>query len=542
MDGRTVATAALVLVFVLGGAQLAFTDVGESQGTSFTPAVTLASMPAGPDAKITDLAAAGDGEGGATAWIVTQDGEWSVRMARLTVADGKVTAEDTTTVVETDQRLESVSIDVRGERVAVAFERAGANNVAVHVLPSGEQYVVGQSALRVVETGVTLTPQGPVVGYQEYLNGTYRVAVTGVTPGSQRVLVGGRTTGNGVPAVTSSGDRVAVTWYDAENRSAILSALTLEDGSLAVDSHTRLGAARIAGSFGGQGVITMATDGGPGGVRSVWTDVGEVRTVGWKPDGTETGGADLGPGERPAVATADGTWLAAWLVQTRSSGLDVRFARAAGANTTTGIASQFQTDATHPSPVFAPDAGIVWTERGDESRVLASGFRQESTTGALTRLRLMPQRFAFVGLAGAIVAVVVTPLMPWTFVSFFVAFYATSATARNRFERTVARSGNGDSHSADLARIRGRIDRVPQWVWVGLFALVDSALLYLILPAGVSATAIEFSHPIGVSVLAALGTAVLLVERTWESTWGPLIIFAYLQTAALWITGLPTIL
>lgn len=542
MDGRTVAAAVLVLLLVLGGSQLAFTDVGKAQGNSFTPAVTLESMPAGPDAYVADLAAAGDGSRGAAAWIVVQDSQWSVHVAHLSIDDGVVTAEETVELVEGSQRIESVSIAVEGETTAVAYERARDNEVAVHLLPEDTQHVVGQDAVRTVETGVTLTDQGPVVGYQEYRNGTFRTTVTTLESGGQAQLVGGSTTGNGVPALATTDGQVTVLWYDAVNRTAVLTPGTVEGTGLTMEEHHQLGEAQVAGSFGGQGVMAMANDGSSSTVRNVWTDVGRVKTAEWSPGEPAGDSETLGVGERPGVATDETGWLAAWLVETRASGLDIEFVREQGGNATTGVVSQHQTDAIHPSPLFAPDPGVVWTERGAESQVLASGFREEATTDPMTRLRVNPERFLFIGLAGAVLGVVLTPMMPWNFIAFFVAFYATSATLRNRVERTIARRGNGDTESADLGRIRARIDAVPMWVWVAGFVVLDSVLLYFILPAGVSATAIEFSNPVGVSVVAAAGTAVMMVVRNWKSTWGPMIVFAYLQTVGLWLTGLPTIL
>lgn len=542
MDGRTVAAAVLVLLLVLGGTQLAFTDVGKAQGNSFTPAVTLESMPAGPDAYVADLAAAGEGSRGAAAWIVVRDGQWSVHVAHLSIDDGDVTADETIELVEGSQRIESVSIAVEGESTAVAYERTGDNEVAVHVLPEDTQYVVGQDALRTVETGVTLTDQAPVVGYQEYRNGTFRAAVSTLESGDQPQLIGGSTTGNGVPALASTDDQVAVMWYDATNRTAVLTPGTVTDTTIAMDEHHRLGEAQVAGSFGGQGVMAMANDGSASTVRNVWTDVGRVKTAEWSPGEPAGDSETLGVGERPGVATDETGWLAAWLVETRASGLDIEFVRERGGNATTGVVSQHQTDAIHPSPLFAPDPGVVWTERGAESQVLASGFREEATTGPITRLQLNPERFVFIGLSGAVLGVVLTPMMPWNFVAFFVAFYVTSATLRNRVERTIASRGNDDTDSADLGRVRARIDAVPTWVWVAGFVVLDAVLLYVLLPAGVSATSIQFSNPVGVSVVAAAGTAVMMVVWDWESTWGPMIVFAYLQTVALWLTGLPTIL
>lgn len=536
MEWRSVAAAVVVLALLLAGAQLAFTDVGKAYGSHFAQPQRLDVVDVATQGHVADLAAAGDGDRGAVAWVVQTDEGSRIELARVHTADGEPTVADHEVVYRTDHRLDAVAVAVRGERVAVAADRADAAGVVLRTFPDDETTVFAANATRTVEAGVTLAASGPVVGWQEYRNGSYH-AVAARSPGAVRD-VGSPTGGVGVPAM-AAGDGVGVVWYDHGDLTA-RAALGTADGGLAFDRRASLGRARVVGSFGGQGTMAMDAAGTPAGVRAVWLDAGTVRTatVGW--DGTVGDRATFGPGDRPNVAAADDGWLAAWLTDSATGGIDVTYRYHGPDGDTTGIASRLQSDANHPTPLFAGGPGLAWVERADTDTVYLSAYDDRMTTDPLTRLRTQPQLFAFYGLVAAAIGVILTPVMPWHAVTGFLAFYATSVSFQRRLRRWVA--GRAADERAAHDRLNERLGAVPGWGWLAAFVAVDTLLFATMLPASVTVTAIAFSHPLGTSALAAAGTAAVVAVSPRRSVWWPIVLFAYYQTVLLWTTAVPTIL
>lgn len=536
MEWRSVAAAFVVLALLLAGAQLAFTDVGKAYGSHFAQPQRLDVVDVATDGHVADLDAAGDGDRGVVAWIVQTDAGSRIELAHVRTADGEPTVSDHRVVYRTDRPLDSVAVAVRGDRIAVAADRADAAGVVLRTFPDDETTVFAANATRTVEVGVTLADGGPVVGWQEYRNGSYH-AVAARRPGAVRDI-GNPTGGVGVPAMVA-GDGVGVIWYDHGDLTA-RAALGAADGGLTLDRRATLGNARVVGSFGGQGSMSMDAAGTAAGVRAVWLDAGTVRTatVGW--DGTVGDRTSFGPGDRPNVAATDGRWLAAWLTDSATGGIDVTYRYHGPDGDTTGIASRLQSDANHPTPLFAGGPGLAWVERADTDTVSLSAYDDRVTTDVQSRLQTQPQLFAFYGLVAAAIGVILTPVMPWHAIAGFLAFYATSVSFQRRLRRWVA--GRAADERAAHDRLNDRLGAVPGWAWLAAFVAVDVALFVALLPASVSVTSIAFSHPLGTSALAAAGTAAVVAVSPRQSVWWPIVLFAYYQTVLLWATAVPTIL
>lgn len=544
MAGRasTAVVAVLVLVSVVTASQLAFTDVGREVGGDWSSPTAIDSLDAGRDADITSVAVASetssDGES-VVAWIVKSGDTWRVKTAPLSVQEGTVSVGDQTVVATSSVELVTVDVAADTEPVVV-WERQPDNQILL-ARPGTEPTVVSNGSLRVAQPSVALADGTPVIAWQAYGEGGY--ATVARTPDSAVTTVGDAVSGRGSPAVTATGKQVAVVWMDPDGTSIRARQATGGD-PLAFGEEQTLGRARPLGGFGsGQGSVALAATSDASGVRAAWTDVGVVTIGGTSWAGAPQTSMEVASGGRPGIATSGDQWLAAWLVENSASGSDVDYALGTTDGATTrGPVSRLASSANHPRPVFAPDAGIVWTERGSQTQLLASAHRSESAVGPVTRLTRSFGRFVFIGLAAAFVGTVTVVVMPWTFFAYLLAFILTTRVALNRTTRLLAWLSGIRGERRRQGAIETDLRHVPTPTWVAVFAILDTALLVVLLPASVQSTALSFTHPLGVSLIAAAGTIPVLAIANLRSAWRASVVFAYLQTAALWTTALPAVM
>lgn len=545
MQARTLVVGGLVLVALLVGTQVAFTGVGQPVSPLFSEPTEATVFGTGPDTYVVDVAADGDDGGGAVAWTERRGDRFRVRVARTEIADGTVTVGEPRTLASADAALTSLDVAVRGGEVAVVWERTAGNDVVLARPSAGTTRVVSDDPLRVEQPAVALVDGGTVVAWRQYRDGEFDVRLATLPGGPAadgavvRRFVGGPSAGIGSPSLSAAGDGFAVTYLDADESVAVTRFGRLTADGAALGSRVVLGDARAAGGFGGGGQAALGSDANATAVRGVWVDVSSVLTGTATREGPVRSAADLGPGDRPGVAVLGGDWLAAWLVQSPSTGADVLFADAAGRR---GQLSRLPSSAADPSPLFAPEAGVAWSERGVENRVLVAAALDRPRGGTVDRLAREPAQFGFVTLTAAVVGLVTVPILPWVFFAVAGAFYATSRTVNGLALRLVARLGGLSGERPDPRVLRERFEAVPAVVWLVVFAAWEVALLTVLLGPSTSATSISFSSPVAVSLGALLGTiAVGWVGRV-DSPWRVVGVFVYLQTAALWATALPTIL
>ena len=542
MRARLAAAAVVVLLALVVGAQLGYTEVGQPVGARWSDPATLASSPV-DESRVLEVAAAGDGETGAVAWLTRSGDTYRVEVARVTAEAGTVEVGPRRTVASGATELESVDVAVDGDAVALAWERSLENDVVLYA--DGEARVVSDDPLRVLEPSVALVDGGAVVAWQQYNGGDFAVEVAGATADGDvtRTAVSVETGGIGSPSVDAAGDGFALVWYDDGSRSTRAAFGRLGPDGPTLGPAQVLGAARPSGGFGGGASGAMAVDGAARGdaVRAVWLDVGTVTTAASTRGGSADEPTTHGRGDRPRVAVAEDRWLAAWVVTGRAADTDLRYA-AGGEGTPSGTLSRFPSSANHPSPFYAPDAAVAWSERGGESRVLVAGLRETPDRRYLARLTTEPGRLAFVGVAALVVAVVTLPIMPWLFVSMLVAFYLTTRLARSALVGALARLAGLRGDAVDPRAVETRLDDVPPEAWAALFAAGEVALLVVLLPPVGANVSLSFAGPVVLSLGAAAGTAALQAVERQRSPWRIIAVFAYLQTAALWATALPDVL
>lgn len=542
MEPRSLAVAAAVLLTLVVGAQLAYTTVGQPVGERWSHPVTAAAV-AGDDARVVEVTAAGGPAGGVVAWIERAGERYRVAFVRVTVRGGDVTLGDRRTVARRDLELQGLDAAAAGDEVALAWERARANDVVLYRSGHDGVRVVSDDPLRAAEPSVALVDDGAVLAWQQWADPGFAIELAvvtgrGVTYRSVDVATGGR----GSPALAATRDGFAVTWFDADTRSAKTAFGTLEDDAIELASPQRLGRAQPAGGFGGgTGPITIDAGASDTVVRAVWLDLATVTTAQTNPGGPTSEPVALGPGDRPRVAVDQDRWVAAWIVSDRAADTDLGFA-IGGAAEAAGTLSRFESSANHPSPFFGPDPAAAWSERGAESRVLVSGFRDSAERRYGTRLRTEPGRLVFIGLAAGALGIVTLPIMPWLFVSALVGFYLTNRFIRTRFVRTMARLSGLFGGPGDESVARARLEAVPPIAWAAAFAVGEVALLVYLLPSVGATVALSFAGPVVLSVGAGVGTGLVHLVAPQRSPWRLIAIFAYFQTAALWATALPDIL
>lgn len=544
MAGRasTAIVAVLVLLSVVTVSQLAFTDIGREVGGDWSAPTAVDSLDAGPDTDITSVAVASpatsDGAG-VVAWIVKTGDTWRVKIAPLSVRDGGVSVGDPTVVATSN--VELVSVDAATSREPVVVWERQPDNQILLARPGGEPTVVSNGSLRVAQPSVALADGTPVVAWQAYSEGGY--AAVARTPDGAVTTVGDAVSGRGSPAVTATGQNVAVVWVDPDGTSIRARQVSRRD-PLAFGAEQTLGRARPLGGFGSsQGAMSLAATSDARGVRAAWTDVGVVSIGDTTWAGESRASREVASGDRPGIATSGNRWLAAWLVDNPASGSDVDYALGTtDGDPTRGRVSRLASSANHPRPVFAPDAGIVWSERGSQTRLLASAYRPGSAVGPVTRLTRSFGRFAFVGLAAAFVGAVTVVVMPWTFFAYLLAFLLTTRLVLDRTTRLLTWLSGVRGEQRSRGAIETQLRTVPTPTWVAVFAILDTVLLVSLLPASVQSTALSFGHPLGVSLLAAAGTIPIVAVADLRSAWRASVVFAYLQTAALWTTALPAVM
>lgn len=551
MRGSGILVAVLALVFVVVAAQVAFTDVGREVGADLSAPVEVTSTPASQDSGITSVAVASPssgtdpGSGAGLAWIKRTGDQWRVQYAPLTISDGAVSVGDPVTVATSKSELGGLDL-AAGPRPVLVWERQASNEVVL-ASPGGDgARVVSNDSLRVDAPSVAVVEGTPVVAWQAYRDGGYRVVATvadGADGSGDIQRVGSLVAGRESPRVTATGDRVAITWVDPNGDQVLLRQGTL-DGRLSLQPQRTLGTARPLGGFGGgQGAVSMGAASSQDGVRVIWTDLGVVTVGGTGWDGTVTAPVQLGRGNRPGIATQGDDWLAAWLVSGTASGTDVDFAAGTGgAVTARGPASRLASSANSPRPIAAPDLGLVWTERGTQSRVLVSAYTPGGEVGTIERLTRSGGRFAFIGLGSAVVAGITVVVLPWTFFAYLIAFLATTRIALDKVTLVLSWLSRNVGDGRSRGAIESQLRVVPVGTWVALFVVMETGLLLVLMPASVQSTTISFTHPLGVSVLAALGTIPVLLALDVDSAWHGSVVFAYLQSAALWTTALPAVM
>lgn len=537
MDRRSIPVAVVVLVVLLVAAQLSFTDVGLAYGRHFSEATTLESFPAGGADHVVDLAAAGGPDHGVVAWIDRHGDTYTVRTATVTVHGTAADHSAVRTVYTSTTPLDSIAVATDGDNTAIAVDRGTANDVVLLDLPSNGTRRFATGAIRTVEVSVAFVDGRPLVGWQEFRNGGMTVVTALAGSNGTGRVVGGPANGVGAPSVTSADGHVAVVWRNPDSLRAVAALGRVENGSLVADRSVDFGSAYPLGSFGGQGTVSMDAAASPAGVRAIWTDGGIVRTAVADWNGSVSDERTVDSGDRPRVAVRNGDWLAAWLTDSPTGGLDVAYRYTADGTSTAGAASRLPTDANYPTPLFAPSPALAWTERGSNSRVLVSAYSGRPGGDPVARFSTDASTFLFYGLIAAALAFVLTALMPWTVIAGLVAFFVTS----NFFRRVLARFVT-DEKDLRERRLPEPIPSVPYWGWIAAFVALDVALLVVLLPASVAATSIRFSNPLSISLLAALGTAAVVAVDRGESVWVPIVVFAYLQTALLWVVALPSVM
>lgn len=541
MQARSLAVAAVLLLSLVVVAQLAYTTVGQPVGERWTD--PTAAVSTGDGAELVEVAAAGDGDAGAVAWIARSGDRYEVSVVRVGVVDGQVSLGPRRTVASDAPELQGLDVAVDGDDVALVWERARDNDVVVYRSGTDRARVVSDDPLRVLEPSVALVDDGTVVAWQQRNGSRFVVEVAGVTDTAVSYrTVPVATGGTGSPSVDAAGEGFALTWFDADSRTtrAAFGALAPDGPDLAPSRE--LGPARPVGGFGGgTGPVSVGAGAGDGAVRAVWLDRVRVTTAAATRDGPVTEPTTLGRGDRPRVAVGDGRWLAAWVVTGREADSDVAFATG-GEGRSSGTVSRYPSSANHPSPFYAPDAAVAWSERGAESRVLVSGLLDSPDPRYAARLGAEPGRLGFVAVAAVVIGAITLPVMPWVFLSMLAAFYLTNRFVRRRAVRALATLSGLAGRSGDEAAIRARVETVSPAAWAAAFVVGEVALLVLLLPPVGANVSLSFAGPVPLSVAAALATGLLQLVSPQRSPWRIVAVFAYFQTAALWATALPDVL
>lgn len=571
MQVRVVAAGVLVLVGLLVGVQLAVTTVGQTTGPSWSEPTQLATLPADEETEMLDVASA-SGDPGAVAWLVRDGDTWRITVARVAIGDSaerssarsrsqsgdgearsasgsgtesgnaEVTVTEQWTAVESDEALAGLDVAVRGRTVAVVWERAGTNDVTLaERTPDGNRTtVVSGDSPRVAEPSVAFAGSVPVVAWQAFDDGRFVVGVATVDDEVRRHTLDAPVRGTNSPTVVATDEQVGIVWADAEDGTARVTTGTVGPGaSSQFEGAATLGDARPRTGIGSGPGRALTVGGGRNEttVRAVWTDVAAVETATVR-DGSVVERRRIGSGERPDVAVHGDRWLAAWLVDTTGSGIDVRY-HYGGPAASSGTLSRLPSSARAPRPLFAPDPGVAWLERGGQWRVLAAAHLDEPRGGSVERLGEAPLRFLFVAVAAALVGLLTVPVFPWVLFGFVAAFLVTTGAVRDRALGALAVLARPVA-STSPNELRARLAAVPALVWLVPFALVETALLVAFLGTGAVPGTLAFRAPVAISVAALVGTVLLVAPRRQPSGWLGAFLFVYLQSAALWATVIPS--
>lgn len=543
MEVRTFVVVAAVLLSLVVGAQLAYTTVGQPVGERWSDPAAVLTVPS-DDSQVLDVVAAGDRDGGVVAWLVRAGDRYRVSYVSVTVQDGQVSVGDRRTVASGGRELNDLAVAVEGEAIAIAWERAKDNDVVLYRAGPDSARVVSDDPLRVAEPSVAFVDGQAVLAWQQWAGTDYTVEVASVSEsGVSYHTIDNVTGGAGSPSVDTMGNAIAVTWFDANSRTVRTALGTIERGRLQLGTPRSLGTARPIGGFGGGSgsPIEMDAAASTTGVRGVWLNQGAVTIARFDVDRNVSEPATYGMGERPRIGVDEDGWLAVWVVTGRAADSDLRYV-IGGEWSASGTLSRYQSSANYPSPFFGPDAAVAWAERGGESRVLISAFRESGDPRVLARLQTEPGRIAFIGLAAAALGIVTLPIMPWVIFSMIGAFYVTNRFFRRRFERVLARLSTIAGRPIDESEMSDRLESVPPTLWAAAFAVVEIAFLVYLFPSIGTAVAISFAGPVTLSLAAGIGTGLVQWVTPQRSPWRIAAIFAYFQTTALWATALPDVL
>lgn len=544
MRGSRVVLGAAVLTVLLVGTLLAYTGVGQEVGLHWNEPAEVAALQSDQDTFVSAMAATGDREGGAVAWIERDGDDQTVRVARFNVRKGTVEVGERQTVARPTPRLTGLDVAVRGREVAVAWSRPVENQVVLaRVTEEGINRRVIADPFRVGGPTVTLTPRGPAVAYTaaDAAGTPFEVRTARVTGGNVTVArVGGPSRRAHAPTVTSAGNRLAVIWFNSGNDTATVTTGGVGSAS-AFDRTVVAGEARVKGAFSGgtREVPFVAGARTASAVRPVWTDAGTVTATTVDDRGTVGEPQEFGPGGHPDAAARGDRWLLAWVAPRRGTGDDVFFRSSRG---TGDVVSQFTSNAIWPRPAFAPAPAIAWVEWGSTDRVLVSAYLDDRRRPVLARLTNAPQRFAFISLSAAVLGLVTVPIMPWSFLGLFGAFVATTGVVTSRALRAgawlLARLGR----EMNAFELRRRLGEAPAAIWTVLFALVETPLVVYLIASIPQLREFGFAHPVGASAGALLAALAVVVVTRIESNWGAVITFVCFQNAAMWAIAATTFL
>ncbi|MFB6191735.1 MAG: hypothetical protein ABEI11_00255 [Haloarculaceae archaeon] len=551
MRGPRAAVVVAVVIALLLGTQLAFTTVGETAGDHWSSPEPVAAIPGGTGSVIPGAATAGGAGGvpGAVAWIERVGDRNRIRVARLRVDDGTVRVTDRRTVATATRTLAGVDVAVRGGdgggEVAVTWEvRVEDRAVLARIDGSGVTRTVAADPFRLNGPSVAYAAGDPVVAWTGRTEGETAPGVYLRRSGGDPVPVAGPTDGAAAPVLAAPGeDRLAVAWFRANDSRAVVTGVDASStGTLAVGDSAVVGAARVQGSFGGatREVPFLAAAANDTALRLAWTDLGEVRTAAVE-DGRASRVRTVAAGGEAGVGARGDRWTVAWTVPDRATDDDAYFLTEAGIR---GVLARTAGNENGPTPVYAPEPAAVWVSWGDRNRVLASAYSADPVGGPLRRLGSDPVRFAFVGLAAGLVAIVTTPLLPWSFVALLGAFLVTTRTVSDRALAALAHVPGiaGADGTADPGAVRDRLTGLPAAAWVLAFAAVEVPLTWWFVTTSRQLASVGFASPVAVSLIALV--AALAVTRALElrSGWRAVVAYVLLQNAALWNLAVPSFL
>lgn len=538
MRTRTQLAVALpVVVALLVGIQLGFTAVGVEIGPGWGDPTAVDSLRTDDGAAVTSLDAAGTGSTATVAWVTERSDGYSVHLGDLRVESGSVAVENTRTVARSGSAMVDVAVAAGPDGPAVVWENESAN--AVRLWHGGETRTVSNSR-RVEQPSVTQTSAGPAVAYQAYNGSRFDVRVRLPAAESGRWL-GHTADGDGSPSVAGRDTALTVVWRSERDGQVLAASGSVAGGTVSLDDPVSVGRSRAFGGFNGRTKPTLAADATPDGARLAWTDIRTVETTTVE-GGNATPATSVGAGRSIDVAVGGTGWTVAWIADTNNRGFDVQYATAEDGGVTSGTVSQFSSDAGRPSPVGTDVPAVVWTERGGgTSQVLAVARDPGNAATPVERLRSSTSRFAFIALAGVGVGLVTVPLMPWVATTALVAFVLTTRTVADRALAAVVAAADRMGRETSIAELRRGAERAPVMLKATLLVALNLALLELFTRDTAVTEAVAFSDAVEVSLVAFAATLVVVYATGLgrRSAWAAGGVFAYLQTAALWMTVFP---
>ena len=548
---------AVLLAFVLV-VQFAFTGIGQGIGPHWSEPETLDTA-TGPTGELVDVSASAGVQSadsdGRIAWVVTEAGQYRVRVANVSSRDGTLDVGTPSTVATSDAELASVDVAYRNGSTAVVWKRAEANRVVLAVDNgsgrSAPRTVSTNESLRVNNPTVALADGTPVVAYQEYASSTssWRGVLATVSGNiSYSRFAEGSGPESVSPAVTAGPGGAVVAWVDTDEalaKTAPLSRSGGADSAFVAGEATVVGDARTLRSMSGSGQLAeVQLSSGGDGPALLWTDLGKVRVVSLAADGMPAADTTaLGAGQNPGFAAGGGEWLATMMVSHRASGIDVRYHLGRGSGVESGPLSSLASTAVRADAAYAPDPVVAWSESGSETELLVSAYQAEAESGVLDRLASNPFRFVFLGVSALFIAAVTLPMMPWVVGPLLAGFFLTTRLALRPITGAAQRLADLGGRSVTAAECRRGIQSLPGWQPALVFAVVDTAILVALLGGtGDVVAGVEFSNPVGVSLLALPATAAVARLLDVASPWKLAAVFGYFQTVGLWTTAIPLFL